>query len=567
MSKSGNSVKTDVCIVGTGAGGGILAYRLASAGRNVLSLEQGETISSDYFTNELLPEEELHFGIAPEMPWDMDPAQSFYFSNAQAHALYAPDDELSTSAATKKAFTNLQVFRMNGKLNLWSAVALRYSPRDFRGKDYGDSDINWPISYDDLAPCYTAVERLIGVCGTREGLEELPDGEFLPPLPLRPADRIVQRAVSRIKNPTIRAIPMRKAVETRPDRSNRCRSCGDCIFGCAAGSVYKFSTHLLPRLSQRSNYRILCGIKVLRLIREPDSNRIAAAECLDLASGQTVRVEANVFVLACGAMETPRLLFNSRDREFPQGLANGSGLVGCYLQDTVKVILGTSLWKLIGTQARYDQGTNDAMLIPRFLFGQQPFRGGYQGQLSHFLPKRPYYLDALSPLPTWLKPLAARLLFKSYVALLLFGKPEAVQSNRLLPGASRDKFGVPQVDVQYVPAQNDWAMKQSMLHWGRRILRKSSGTVITAFTEPTPGRSIHYAGTCRMAGKPSDGVVDAQLRSFDHSNLYLCDGSVVPEVSEKNLTLTIMALAERLAQHLGTHAAARPGSPCRSADV
>lgn len=551
MAEPQQMVKTDVCIVGTGAGGGILAYRLALAGREVLSLEQGAAISSDYFTNELLPEEELHFGIAPQMPWDMNPAQSFYFSNAQAHALYAPDDELSTSPATKQSFANLQVFRMNGKLNLWSAVSLRYAPRDFRSQDYGDSGINWPIHYDDLAPYYTAAERLIGVCGTREGIDELPDGDFLPPLPLRPADRLVQRAVSRFRNPTIRAIPMRKAVETRPDRANRCRSCGDCIFGCAAGSVYKFSTHLLPQLRHRTNYRILCRIKVLRLIREQNSDRIVAAECLDLASGQTVRVEANVFVLACGAMETPRMLFNSRDSEFPQGLANRSGLVGCYLQDTVKVILGTSLWKLIGSQAKYDQGTNDAMLIPRFLFGPQPFRGGYQGQLSHFLPKRPYYLDAFGPLPTCLKPLAARLLFKSYVALLWFGKPEAVRSNRLQLGASRDKFGVPQVDVHYTPTKNDEAMRQSMLHWGRRILRKSSGTLITTFTEPTPGRSIHYAGTCRMADRANAGVVDAQLRSFDHANLYVCDGSVLPEISEKNLTLTIIALAERLAQHLG----------------
>jgi len=551
MSAPQRVVKTDVCVVGTGAGGGLLAYRLALSGRDVLSLEQGPAISSDYFTNERLPDEEHDFGIAPEMPWDLDPAQSFYFANAQAHALYARDDELSTSKVTKRDFTNLQIFRMNGKLNLWSAVSLRYSRRDFRPLQYGDSEINWPIDYDELEPHYTSAERLIGVCGTREGLEELPDGEFLPPLPLRPADRIVQRAVSRFRNPVIRAIPIRKAVETRPSQPNHCRSCGDCIFGCHSGSVYKFSTHLLPQIVKRKNYRILCEVKVTRLIRDSDSNRIVAAECFDITSGQPLRVEANAFVLACGALETPRLLFNSQDRDFPQGLANRSGLVGCYLQDTIKVILGTSLWKLIGSQAKYDQGANDAMLIPRFLFGQQAFRGGYQGQVSHFLPKHPYYLSALSHVPLWLKPLTARLLFKSYVALLWFGKPEAMQTNRLRPGVSRDKFGVPQVDVQYTPTENDQAMKQSMLHWGRRILRKSSGTLITSFTEPTPGRSIHYAGTCRMSDQASTGVVDTQLRSFDHPNLYICDGSVLPEISEKNLTLTILALAERLAQHLG----------------
>lgn len=544
------TVQCDICIVGTGAGGGILAYRLALQGRDVLSLEQGRPIQSDYFTNELNPEDEVNFGIAPELPWDMDPAQSFYFANARAHALYARSDETSTSPASSKAFVNLQIFRQNGKMNLWNAVAVRYSPRDFRPRDFGDSDINWPIGYDALEEHYGAVERLIGVCGTCEGLAELPDGDFLPPLPLRPADRILQRAVTKLKDATIRAIPVRKAIETRPDRVNRCRNCGDCIFGCTAGSVYKFSTHLLPQIENRSNYRLLCGIKVLRLVREPRSDRITAAECLDVTTGVRLRVEARTFILACGALETPRLLFNSRDDTFPGGFANSSGLVGCYLQDTVKVILGTSLWKLIGSTEKYEQGTNDAILIPRFLFENQQFRGGFQGQFSHFLPKRPYYLDALAPLPAWLKKIAARWLFKSFVALLFFGKPDAVKSNRLVPSKSLDKYGVPQVDVEYTPTQNDLCMKESMVNWGRRILRKCSGTVITTFTEHTPGRSIHYAGTCRMGARSSEGAVDANLRSFDHPNLYVCDGSVLPEISEKNLTLTIMALAHRLAQHL-----------------
>lgn len=545
-------VKCEYCIVGTGAGGGILAYRLALAGKSVLSLEQGQPIADDYFTNELNPEDEPNLGIAPDMPWDLDPAQSFYFANAKAHALYARGDELSTSSASQKAFVNLQIFNLNGKMNLWNAVALRYSRRDFLAKDFGDSGVNWPIGYDDLEKHYGEVERLIGVCGTREGLEELPDGDFLPPLPLRPADRILMRAVEKIRDARVRAVPVRKAIETRPDRANRCRSCGDCIFGCSAGSVYKFSSRLLPLIAHRPNYRLMCGVKVTRLICDAGTNRIAAAECIDTATGERFRVEANVFILACGAMETPRVLLNSRDEMFAAGLANRSGLVGCYLQDTIKAILGTSLWPLIGSKEKYDQGTNDAMLIPRFLFDNARFRGGFQGQFSHFLPKRPYYLDAIGFLPPWLKRIAARWLFKSFVALLWFGKPEAVRSNRLVRCDALDKFGVPQLDVEYTPTANDLAMKESMLYWGRRILRKCGGLIITQFTEDVPGRSIHYAGTCRMAAAPANGVVDANLRSFDHPNLYVCDGSVLPEISEKNLTLTIMALAERLAAYLST---------------
>src|SRR5574341_1113800 len=182
---------------------------------------------------------------------------------------------------------------------LYGGTSLRYSPRDFLGKQYGDSDADWPIRYEDLAPHYAAVEKLIGVCGTREGLDELPDGEFLPPLPLRPADHILLKAVQKFREAPIRAVPNRKAVETRVDRADRCPGCGDCVNGCRTGSVYKFSSRLLPRIAGRSNYRLLCGLKVVRLLRDADLNRIRAVECLEVATGRLVRVEARAFLLCC----------------------------------------------------------------------------------------------------------------------------------------------------------------------------------------------------------------------------------------------------------------------------
>jgi choline dehydrogenase-like flavoprotein len=542
--------RCEFCVVGAGAAGGILAYRLAAAGFSVLSLEQGGPVSDDYFTNELRPEQDPDYGIAADMPWPMDPNDHYFYGNAAAHALYAGEDTASTTPGSQRVFVNRQIFRLNGKTNLWGGTSLRYSRRDFLGRDYGDSDANWPIRYEDLAPHYAAVETLIGVCGTREGLEELPDGEFLPPLPLRPPDRILLRAVDGLRGVSIRAIPNRKAVETRPDRPNCCVGCGDCVYGCRAGSVYKFSTRLLPRIAGRPTYRLRCGLKVVRLLPDVESGRIRAAACLELATGRPVRVEARVFILCCGALETPRLLLNSRDEHFPDGLANRSGLVGCYLQDNVKAIVGASLVRLLGTRARYPLGSSDPLLIPRFLFGGRGFRGGYQAQYCHFLPRRPYYLDALRVLPAWMKPGVARLIYRSLVALMFFGKPEVQKANRLLPSPRRDAYGVPQVQVEYAVHDNDRRMQASMIRDGCRILRRCSGVMISVFTDPRPGPAIHYAGTCRMASVRDAGVVDRDLRSFDHPNLYLCDGSAMPEISEKNVTLTIMALADRLAEHL-----------------
>jgi choline dehydrogenase-like flavoprotein len=533
----------DVCVVGTGAAGGLLAYRLARARRRVLSLEQGADLRDDYFTNDLAPEQDEHFGISRDQPWPVPPPDGYYHDNVAANRLYARSDTTSTSPTSEAVFKNRQIFRVNGKQNLWGGVSLRLSPRDFRARDHGDGDVNWPLGYDDLAPHYTSVEHLIGVCGTREGLDVLPDGEFLPPMPLRPADELLLAALPRIREAEIRAIPNRKAVETRPEVAHVCPECGSCIYGCKSGSVYKFSSRLLPEIVHRPNYRIRYQSKVVRLRRAADTSAIEAAECLDTASGEAFEVRAGTFVLAAGALETPRILLNS-------GLANSSGLVGRYLQDNVKVMVAGPLRKLIGKRATYSPGFGDHLLIPRFLFDNHDFRGGYQAQCVHVWPRRPFYLAEMRWLPGWLKDLLARWLYCSYFALLFFGKPEARAENRLVLGERRDVFGVPQVEVEYQWSESERRMQASMVEWGRTILRAASAFTTSAYIDAIPGNSVHYAGTCRMAASMGEGVVDADCRSFDHPNLYLCDGSILPDLSEKNPTLTIMALAERLANHL-----------------
>lgn len=541
--------ESDICIVGTGAAGGILAYRLAMNNFSVLSLEQGEKIDNNYFSNHLSPEHEQNFGIAPDMVWPLQAATSFYYDNFQANQLYARNETLSTSSGSAEIFDNRQIFRLNGKQNLWGGVCLRFSERDFQGKDYGDSESNWPIGYQDLEKHYTAIEQLIGVCGTKEGLDCLPDGEFLPPKPLRPADEIIIEAVKKFRDVKIKAIPTRKAVETRSHVSHHCQSCGICAYGCSFGSVYKFSSHLLPRIVGRSNYRIVYGCKVVRLLRNEDSNQIDAVECIDTKTLQKFQVKAKVFILAAGGLETPRVLFNSKDNVYAQGYANSSGTLGCYLQDNILVNLGAPLLKLLGRRKPYDVGFGDNILIPRFLFNNQGVRGGHMALYYNSYPKRPNYLSGFAPFPNWSKEWLAKLLFKSYAVLHFQGKPEVKKSNRIVSSQEKDIYGIPRVDVHYQWTENDLRMQQSMIHYGRRLLRQCSGILEVAYVSK-PGNSIHYAGTCRMAQRSNEGIVDPNLMSFDHKNLYLCDGSVLPEISEKNYSLTIMALADRLASWL-----------------
>ncbi|MET0432054.1 MAG: GMC family oxidoreductase [Hyphomicrobium sp.] len=542
--------RTDICIIGTGAAGGILAYRLAMAGRDVLSLEQGDEIRDDYFTNGFSPEQDEHFGIAPDKPWPVPTADAYFDENAQAARLYARANTTSTTQQSSAVFRNRQVFRLNGKQNLWAGVSLRYSERDFKARDFGDGDLNWPIGYSDLAPHYTAIERLIGVCGTREGIAELPDGEFLPSLPMRPIDNYLLGALSGLRDTGIRAIPNRKAIETRPEAANVCRQCGLCVHGCRTGSIYKFSSRLLPLIAGRPNYQIRYGTKVIALRRSPSSSRIELAECLDTRTRETFTIRANVFVVAAGALETARVLLNSHDETNPDGLANSSGLVGRGLQDNVRVMTSGSLWKFAGQKANYLGGVGDHLLIPRFLFEPGDFRGGFQVQVGHTLPWLPFYLEPMRRIPARLKDYIARRLFCTYLGLIFFGKPTVQADNRLTVSDRRDDYGVPQVDVHYRWGDNDLKMQRAMADWGGKIMKASSAIGVSHDVDGIPGKGIHYGGTCRMASTRGEGVVGGDCRTFDHPNLYLCDGGIMPDLSEKNPTLTIMALANRLAETL-----------------
>jgi len=218
--------------------------------------------------------------------------------------------------------------------------------------------------------------------------------------------------------------------------------------------------------------------------------------------------------------------------------------------DKIRAMIGTSLLRLVGCRKRYDIGFGDNLLIPRFVFDHGGFRGGFQAQVCHFLPKRPYYLDGLAPFPAWSRRWLAKRLFRTFLVLMFIGKPEALKSNRVRLSDECDKYGVPKLDVVYQATEGDRQMQECMVTYGKKILRKCSGLIADVFIDSLPGTTIHYAGTCRMAANRHEGVVDSNLRSFDHQNLFVCDGSVFPDISEKNLTLTIMALAHRLGLYL-----------------
>lgn len=528
----------DICVVGTGAGGGMLAYELAKTGLKVISLEQGGHVAPDRFMTTDRPGSATDFGIRPGTTWPSDPHDSLF-----VHPLFA---DAATGSASRQpdGFRQYQVHAVDGLQTLWNGVSVRFSSGDFRG---------WPIGYDDLARHYSAVERSITVCGTSENIAELPDGEFIPPKPLRPSDRMIVDAVQGLGQRDAHAISNRKAINTRGGMATSCISTGICTSGCPVGSVYRFSTRLLPEIAHLPNYELRTHSKVVRLIRAPGEPRIEAIEYIDTRTRELRRLRAGKVVLAAGAIETPRIMFNSASEQDPNGLGNSSGQLGMRLQDNPKAVLSTSLWKLWGKRRDYDIGYGDLLI----LMARGEMRDGeafpFIGHAIHGIPDVPHYLTGMAAFPPPVKRHLARMMFHSYVTLGLFCAGDPNPANRVRPGRQLDQYGVPQVDIDFTVSRSTREMMDAMAVWGRRVLRKASATAIYE-TSDNSGTGIHYAGTTPVSGDPARGVVNADLRCHDIDNLYISDGGVIPTLPDKHLTLTIMALSHRLGGHLAAQA-------------
>ncbi|MDQ0317624.1 GMC oxidoreductase [Amorphus orientalis] len=524
----------DVVIVGTGAGGSIVAHQLAKAGLKVVSLESGGRLPEDYFKTTGRPVPAVDYGIGPNTVWPSDPHDSLF-----VHPLFA-DGKIGASPRPPGGFRHFQVLKVNGLQNLWNGVSVRFADHDFD---------DWPFGYDTLAEDYSEVERLITVCGTKENIDELPDGEFVPPKPIRPPDQMIVDAVRSLNQPFSHAIPNRKAIVTTPGLASSCISTGICTSGCPVGSVYKFTARLLPEIEGLSNYELRPNAKVTKVTREPGASTVSGVEYLDTETGEHHRLEARFVVLAAGAIETPRILFNSADEADPNGLANRHDRVGQRLQDNPKSVLSTSLWKLWNKRRTYDIGYGDLLIL--MSRGKLPNGEEFPfiGHAIHGLPDVPHYLTGMTAFPAFMKLRMARMMFHSYVTLGLFCAGEPRPENRVRPGSTFDSDGVRQVAIDFTTPDKAKAEMDVMLKWGRKILRKASATQIYETTDNT-GTGIHYAGTTAISADPADGVVDADLRCHGLDNLYVCDGGVIPTLPDKHLTLSIMALSHRLGRHL-----------------
>jgi len=505
----------DVLIVGSGASGGTLAAHLARRGVDVAVIEGGPKIDSRTGFN------------THGMPFDF------------------PDRHIPTMRPGVAGFESERSRGLGGKSLTWNAVAWRLSHRDFKGRSIDGAGQDWPIDYEDLAPFYEKIEREVGVCGNLDHLEDLPDGVFLPPVPMKCSDMIVRRGARKLG---VKVIHVRKATRSiaSPQRP-ACHFCGNCMAGCDVIAKYNsYDVHMLP--SVKTGHLDLYPNSIVREVVVSNENRATGVRFLDRTTHAEGELRGRSVVVACACVQSVALLLMSKSRLYPNGLANSSGELGRNFIPHFTGGVEVFLKDLIGQPAIDDEGFLDHAYVPSFMHSRKrDFARSFGIQFNYQNRRSVGWARSMPGFGKSFK----QSVKQRYPAFLVFSPYGEMLPNKQsfidLDYEKLDPHGLPLARRTLAWGENDMKIFREMQRWSREILEAAGSEFHDISQEP---ETNHELGGCRMGADPRTSVLNADCRTHDVPNLYVVDGSVFPSASEKNPTHTIMALAARAADHI-----------------
>jgi choline dehydrogenase-like flavoprotein len=548
--------ETDVVIVGAGAGGLAAAWRLTTAGMRVVLLEAGR----DYHPGRDYPEDNDDFqlrGFPYDAERDEEGRPRYGFGPAQEIGAEWNRYRSRNAAQGRFAGGNRRLYRryahvrgVGGSTLHFQGEAHRFHPDSLRMRTLFGAGVDWPLPYSDLERYYDLAEAKIGVAAPDNPLRPRGLAPLLPPHHLSYASRRLVRAFAAVG---ARLLPNSLAILSRPfDRRPPCNYCNSCTQGCPIGDKGSADVTFLPPAVATGNLDLRTRAEALEVEVGPDGR--ARAVVYAAPGGDRHRVRARHFVLAAGAIETPRLLLLSRSRLHPDGLANTHGQVGRNLTESL-------FWTSVGLlPERVDSfrgvpidGSAWEFAVPRAGDG---WVGGFRLATAHGA------LDLRGPSAYAERLIAGfgadhqrrmRESFGHAVGLLAVGEwlpgPDtAVDLDLLL----QDKLGRPLARISSQLGANERALLRSMADTTRAVLREAG---VDEIVEETSALDLfvatHVLGTCRMGGDPRESVADADGFAHDVPNLAFADGSLVPSSgSGDSPFLTITALALRTADRL-----------------
>jgi len=540
----------DAIVIGSGISGGWAAKELTERGLRVLMLERGKNV-----------EHIKDYGNALKAPWEYPHRGGRTLAMEEAYPVLKRDYPLNEKnldwwASDKdspyteiKRFDWYRGYHVGGRSLLWGRQSYRHGDLDFGANAREGIAVDWPIRYKDVAPWYDHVERHAGISGSREGLAQLPDGQFQPAMPLNCVEEIIAGRV-KSKFAGRRIIPGRVAnlTQTLPGRG-ACQYRNACWLGCPFGAYFSTQSSTLPPAKATGRLTLKTFAIVTDLVYDRDRKRARGVRVLDAVTGQTTEYSARVIFLCASTLNSTWILMRSANDVWPGGLGSSSGELGHNLMDH-HFRCGAN-GDFAGHEDRYVFGRRPTgFYIPRFrnLAGERRdyLRGfGYQGSASRQGWERAVaelgvggtFKDAMAQPGPW------------RVGATAFGEMLPNHANRISIDTARvDKWGLPVLAIDCATGENERLMRRDMMNDLAEMLEAAGATDVSVYdNDYAPGMGIHEMGTARMGRDPKTSVLNGRNQVWDCQNVFVTDGSCMTSSACQNPSLTYMALTARAA--------------------
>lgn len=550
----------DAIVIGSGMSGGIAAKELCERGLKVLMLERGnDVVPGEDYTDNVMPWEIPNNNMVPEeeVARDYEVQSKCYAFNATNKHFWVKDSEHPYSTPEDKPFTWIRGYHLGGRSIMWGRQSYRLSDLDFEANAKDGHGCDWPIRYADLAPWYSHVEKFIGVAGDRDGLPQLPDGEFIPGWEMNDAEKQFKAAVE-AKFSTRKVIIGRNAnlsvAQPWHEELGRgsCQNRSICDRGCSFGAMHSTLTSSLPAAQRTGNLTVVTDAIVHSITHDPVTGKATGVRVIDRKTKVGRTYTSRIVFLNASTINSATILLNSANEAHPRGLANGSDQVGRNLMDHTYALSTIGLFP--GPQDSYYKGRRPTgIYIPRYRNLTEDADGyvrgyGFQGGVS----RMGWQSMAMHPGLVGADIKAAARKVGPWVAFISgFGEMLPNPENRVtLHPTRKDQWGMPIPHIDCSFGDNERKMAKQILADGRAMIEAAGGTVLTQATEPgTPGLGIHEMGTARMGRDPKTSVLNQYNQAHEVPNLFCTDGAAMASSGCQNPSLTYMALTARAADH------------------
>jgi choline dehydrogenase-like flavoprotein len=547
----------DVIVVGSGASGGWVAKELTEKGVDVLMLEAGPPrVPTQDFTEHIWPYQLKYrgFGNQKKLLQEQPVQRLCYACDDYSHQFFVDDSEHPYTFPEDKPFMWIRGRQVGGKTFCWARVSYRYSDFEFKGASRDGYGQDWPLSYQDLEPYYDRVESYIGVSGSYEHLPQLPDSKFLPAMRLSCGELAAKEVVE--KQFGWKLIVDRTANLTVPHNGRpACHYCDECQRGCFTASYFNSPSVTLPAAARTGRFQLVSDAVVSHLLMNAEGKADGVA-FIERTTRKAREVRAKVVVLAASALESTRILLNSRSRRFPNGVGNSNGVLGHYLMDHTTLEQGGGIMPALASSTREPVGRPCGYIIPKYA------NTSAQYQNKNFL--RGYYFAGDGRQQLYEQAFATAGYGKEWrdkvrnnipYSFSVYAQGECLpryENYVKLDPEKKDAWGIPVLHIHASYGENELAMAKAMRDHLGEIMdalkledRQPPRDELNIF-----GKNIHECGTARMGLDPKTSVLNAFNQVHDVRNVFVTDGASFVTQGCWEPTLTIMALSVRASDYI-----------------